>query len=177
MKSRRRDLGWCHGNMQYWRLLTLPGLKPVSRFQLAFAIWMYLGSPAWVAMGAICTLLLALSQTAAAQYVRVKAGTGAALFVIMMLMTFAPKIATGIDVLLEDVRRRSFGGFIPFVLNLTVETLFTLLLTPIVPLSHTIFLVRLFLFRRGATWNSQARETHTVPWRLAFAKIWREALA
>ena len=177
MEFRRRDLRWCHGNMQYWRLLTLPGLKPVSRFQLAFAIWMYLGSPAWIAMVAIGTLLLALSQTSAAQYVPVKAGTGTALFVIMMLMTFAPKIATVIDVLLEDVRRRSFGGFIPFVLNLTVETLFTLLLTPIVALSHTIFLVRLFLFGRGATWNSQAREIHAVPWRLAFAKLWPQTLA
>ena len=23
----RRDLRWCHGNMQYWPLLTIPGLK------------------------------------------------------------------------------------------------------------------------------------------------------
>ncbi len=113
MEFSRRDLRWCHGNMQYWQLLTLPGLKPVSRFQLAFAIWMYLGSPAWMAMTAIGTVLLALSETSAAQYVPVKAGAGTALFAIMMLMTFAPKIATVIDVLLEDVqspfvRRTSF---------------------------------------------------------------------
>ena len=59
MEFSRRDLRWCHGNMQYWQLLTLRGLKPVSRFQLAFAIWMYLGSPAWMAMTAIGTVLLA----------------------------------------------------------------------------------------------------------------------
>ena len=74
----RRDLRWCQGNMQYWQLLTLPGLKPVSRFQLAFAIQMYLGSPAWMAMTAIGTVLLALSNTPAAQYVPVKAGAGTA---------------------------------------------------------------------------------------------------
>src|SRR3974377_1266340 len=108
MKSRRRDLGWCHGNMQYWQLLSLPGLKPVSRFQLAFAIWMYLGSPAWMAITAIGTVLLALSDTPAAQYVAVKAGAGPALFAIMMLMTFAPKITTIIDVLLTRSARRSF---------------------------------------------------------------------
>ena len=34
MEFSRRDLRWCQGNMQYWHLLTLPGLKPVSRFQL-----------------------------------------------------------------------------------------------------------------------------------------------
>jgi membrane glycosyltransferase len=177
MEFSRRDLRWCHGNMQYWQLLSMPGLKPVSRFQLAFAIWMYLGSPAWMAMTGIGTVLLALSNTSAAQYVPLKAGAGTALFAIMMLMTFAPKIATVIDVLLEDVHRRSFGGFIPFVLNLIVEALFMLLLAPIVALSHTIFMVRLFLFRRGTTWNSQARESHAVPWRLAFAKLWPQTLA
>ena len=177
MEFSRRDLRWCHGNMQYWQLLTLPGLKLVSRFHLAFGIWMYLGSPAWIAMTAIGTVLLALSDTPAVQYVPVKAGVGTALFAIMMLMTFAPKIATVIDVLLEDVARRSFGGLIPFVLNIAVETLFTLLLAPIVALSHTIFLVRLFLLRRGTGWNSQARESHAVPWRLAFSKLWPQTLA
>ncbi|HEX5210713.1 MAG TPA: glucans biosynthesis glucosyltransferase MdoH [Pseudolabrys sp.] len=177
MEFSRRDLRWCHGNMQYWQLLTLPGLRPVSRFQLAFAIWMYLGSPAWMAMTAIGTVLLVLSDTPAAHYVPVKAGAGTALFAIMMLMTFAPKIATVIDVLLEGATRRAFGGFVPFILNLVVEALFMLLLAPIVALSHTIFMVRLFLLRRGTTWNSQARESHAVPWRLAFAKLWPQTLA
>ena len=34
--SSRRDLRWCQGNMQYWKLLDLPGLLPMSRFQLAW---------------------------------------------------------------------------------------------------------------------------------------------
>ncbi len=46
----RRDLRWCQGNMQYWHFLAMPGLKPVSRYQLAFAILMFLGSPAWIGM-------------------------------------------------------------------------------------------------------------------------------
>ena len=177
MEFNRRDLRWCHGNMQYWQLLTLPGLKLVSRFHLAFGIWMYLGSPAWMAMTAVGTVLLALSDTPATQYAPMKVGPGVALFAIVMLMTFAPKIATVIDVLLEDVARRSFGGLIPLVLNIAVETFFTLLLAPIVALSHTLFLVRLFLLRRGTSWHSQARESHAVPWRLAFAKLWPQTLA
>jgi membrane glycosyltransferase len=43
----RRDVRWCQGNMQYWRLLDLPGLLFMSRFQLAWAILMFLGVPAW----------------------------------------------------------------------------------------------------------------------------------
>ena len=33
----RRDLRWCQGNMQYWHFLRMPGLRPVSRYQLVFA--------------------------------------------------------------------------------------------------------------------------------------------
>ena len=36
----RRDLRWCQGNMQYWRFVLLPGLRPVSRYQLVLAILM-----------------------------------------------------------------------------------------------------------------------------------------
>jgi membrane glycosyltransferase len=176
MEFSRRDLRWCHGNMQYWQLLTMPGLKPVSRANLAFAICMYLGSPAWMAMIAIGTILLALSETHATQYVPVKAGAGTALFAIVMLMTFAPKIATIIDVLLENPQRRSFGGLIRFVLNIAIETVFMALLAPTIALSHTIHLTRVFLLRRGLSWNSQSRQSHAVPWRLAFVKLWPQTL-
>ena len=46
----RRDLRWCQGNMQYWHFLVMPGLKWVSRYQLAFALLMFLGSPAWIGL-------------------------------------------------------------------------------------------------------------------------------
>ena len=177
MEFSRRDLRWCQGNMQYWQLLTLPGLKPVSRFQLVFAIQMYLGSLAWMAMTAIGTVLLALSNTPEAQYVPVKAGAGTLLFAIMMLMTFAPKIATIIDVLLTRETRRSYGGIRAFAFNVAVETLFMFMLAPLIALTHTIFMTRLFIFRRGDTWNSQMRQSHAVPWGLAFARLWPQTLA
>jgi hypothetical protein len=52
----RRDLRWCQGNMQYWRLLAMPGLKPMSRFQIAWAILMYLSAFAWVAFMLLAAL-------------------------------------------------------------------------------------------------------------------------
>ena len=177
MEFSRRDLRWCQGNMQYWRLLTLPGLKPVSRFQLIFAIQMYLGSPAWMAMTAIGIVLLALSDTPSGPYVPVEAGAGIALFGIMMLMTLAPKIASSIDVLLRRSARRSYSGTVPFILNILGETLFMALLTPIIALSHTIFLTRLFVFRSAGTWTNQLRESHAVPWGLAFKQLWPQMLA
>ncbi len=46
----RRDLRWAQGNMQYWPYLVMPGLRPVSRYQIAFAMLMFLGSPAWIGL-------------------------------------------------------------------------------------------------------------------------------
>ena len=56
----QRDVRWCQGNMQYVKLLDLPGLYPMSRFQLVWAILMFLGIPAW-------TLMIALLPVAAWQ--------------------------------------------------------------------------------------------------------------
>ena len=177
MEFTRRDLRWCQGNMQYWRLLTLPGLKPVSRFQLIFAIQMYLGSPAWMAMIALGIISLAFSDTQSGPSLPVEFGAGTILFLIVMLMNFAPKIASIVDVLLQPAARRSFGGAAVFVLNVLAETLFMALLSPVVALSHTLFMTRLFVFRQAGTWTGQLRESHAVSWRLAFTKLWPQLLA
>ena len=54
----KRDVRWCQGNMQYMKLLDTPGLYPMSRFQLVWAILMFVGIPAW-------TLMIALLPVAA----------------------------------------------------------------------------------------------------------------
>jgi membrane glycosyltransferase len=177
LEFKRRDLRWLHGNMQYWQLLHLPGLKPVSRFQLLFAILMYLSSPAWIAMMAIGTLGLALSGTRAGPAIPVSLGAGAVLFGLVMFMTFAPKIASVVDLLLRAPARRSYGGSASFVSNVATETVHMLILSPIMALAHTLFIIRLFVFRRGGTWNSQLRESHAVPWRLALKRLWPQTLA
>lgn len=177
MEFTRRDLRWCQGNMQYWRLLTLPGLRPVSRFQLVFAILMYLGSPAWMAMTGIGVVLLALSDAPTGAYVPIEVGAGTVLFAIMMVMAFAPKIASVIDVLLRPRMRRTYSGAIVFTLNVLAEAVFMALLAPIIALAHTIFLTRMIFFHRGLTWTSQLRESHAVPWSMAFKKFWPQMLA
>jgi membrane glycosyltransferase len=175
MEFIRRDLRWCHGNMQYWRLLTLPGLKPVSRFQFVFAILMYLGSPAWMALLAIGTITIALRDESSAPLAR--SGPGATLFAITLFMVFAPKMATCIDLLARRSARVSYGGAARFLANVLSESLFSILLSPIMALTHTIFLFRLIVLRRGGTWNSQNRLSHAVPWALAWARLWPQTLA
>jgi membrane glycosyltransferase len=171
----RRDLRWCQGNMQYWRLLAMPGLRPVSRFQLVFAILMYFGSPAWMALLAIGALTLLLSDAPVAAVARI--GPGAVLFAITLFMIFAPKLATSLDALARHSLRRSYGGTARFLLNVAAENVFSILLSPIMAFTHTMFLFRLFALGRGGTWNSQTRESHAVAWRLAWARLWPQTAA
>ena len=164
----RRDLRWCQGNMQYWRLLFLPGIRPVSRYQLAFAILMFLGSPAWMALLVIGTLKAALTPNLA-DFIRPDAGL--ALFGVTLFMWASPKLATFIDVMLRPKERWSFGGTARFVLSFACETTYSFLLTPLMWCGHTLFLARL-PFRRTVGWAAQMRDDHAVPFGLACRALW-----
>jgi membrane glycosyltransferase len=168
----RRDLRWCQGNMQYWRFLSLPGLKPVSRYQLALAILMFIGSPAWMGLLVLGTLALASCDTPAGF---IRADAGMALLVCVLVMWFAPKIASAIDLLLHPARRRGFGGAGLFVINFAIETLYSILLCPILWCGHTIFLTGL-LFGREIGWIGQTRDDHAVPFTLALHNLWPHTL-
>ncbi len=58
----RRDSRWCQGNLQYFRLIGLPGLKPVSRVQLLWAILMFLGVPAGTMFAALLPMMTLHAQ-------------------------------------------------------------------------------------------------------------------
>jgi membrane glycosyltransferase len=158
-----RDLRWCRGNMQYLHLLRLPGITAVSRYQLVFAILMFLGSPAWIALLVLGTLAAAATPVPA-DFIRADAGI--ALFVATMIMWLSPKLATFIDVLTREKERWSFGGTARFLASAAVETVFSLLLAPIMWFGHTLFLARL-PFSRTVGWAAQVRDDHVVPLGLA----------
>src|SRR5450432_2982455 len=168
----RRDLRWCQGNMQYWRFLWLPGLKPVSRYQLVLAILMFIGSPAWMGLLVLGTLACAFSDTPA-DFIRADAGT--ALLVCVLVMWFAPKIASAVDILLHPRHRRGFGGTGLFIVNYIIETLYSIVLCPILWCGHTIFLTGL-LFGREIGWIGQTRDDHAVPFTLALRNLWPHTL-
>jgi membrane glycosyltransferase len=164
----RRDLRWCQGNMQYWHLLGLPGIKAVSRYQLVFAILMFAGSPAWIALLVLGTLAVAMAQTPA-DFIR--ADFGLAAFAATMVMWLSPKLATFIDVLTRAKERFAFGGTWRFLASAAAETVFSLLLAPIMWFGHTLFLARL-PFHRAVGWAAQMRDDHAVPLGLAVRALW-----
>jgi membrane glycosyltransferase len=168
----RRDQRWTQGTLQYGHFLFRPGMQIVSRFQLAFAMLMFLGSPAWIGMLVVGTLAVAFAPTPADF---IDPATGSALMVIILVMWFAPKIATMLDVLTRPGLRRAFGGTLRFLASAVSETIFFILLSPIMWFSHTLFLAGL-PFGKTVGWIGQVRDDHTVPWSAAWQQFWPHTL-
>jgi membrane glycosyltransferase len=161
-----RDLRWCQGNMQYWRLLGFPGLEPMSRFQLAWAILMFLGVPA-------TTLMVALAPLKAldADVVAFPAGLAIALYLTFLAMYLAPKLAGLADILLTRGAVARYGGLPRFLIGAVVEAVFSFLVGAVTTFRLTIFMAGL-LFGRSVVWNGQARDAHGIDWTVALRELW-----
>lgn len=168
----RRDLRWCQGNMQYWRLLAMPGLHPVSRAQLLLAILMFVGSPAWIAFMTLGMLRVGLADDPTQTF---DPQIGLLLFALIMTMVFAPKIATLVDVLASPAKRSAFGGVPRVLTGFVTEVLFSALLAPVMALAHTRFLLGL-LFGRAAVWPAQRRTGHRISLSDGFKRLWLQTL-
>jgi membrane glycosyltransferase len=166
-----RDVRWCQGNMQYFSFLGLPGLRLVSRYQLVFAILMFAGSPGWIGLYTLGVVALALSPTPA-DFMR--ADGGLLLLGAILIMWFAPKLATATDIMLRSDLRHAFGGGARFGTGVVMEIAFTFLLLPVMWLRHTLFMAALL---RGRTpgWAAQRRDGHTVSWSQAWHHLWPHA--
>ena len=159
----RRDLRWCQGNMQYLKLLALPGLKPMSRFQIFAAIMMYFGAPAWMLM-----TLAAAAKIVLGEANDVNLAFGLAMFLVMFAMSLVPKVAGWIDVALTPGGVRAYGGA-------PIETVFSILLAPAAALRVTIFLIGL-AFGRTVTWTGQERDVHALTPGDAIRGLWPQTL-
>jgi membrane glycosyltransferase len=168
----RRDQRWLQGTLQYVFFIAQPGLKATSRFQLCFAMLMFLGSPAWVGLLVAGSLALATAPSPAAV---IEPTAGGALLAAVLFMWFSAKIATVIDVLARPALRRSFGGSPRFLASVAVETVFFLLLSPIMWVCHTLLFAGL-PFGRALGWIGQTREDHRVSWRDALHQLWPQTL-
>lgn len=168
----RRDLRWCQGNMQYWRLLALPGLRPMSRFQIAWAILMYLGAFAWMAFVALAALKVFDTERADAPF---PAALGLTLFATMFAMSLAPKVAGLLDVLLRAGERARYGGGARLAGGALAEFVFSVLLGPVVAFRIALFMIGL-AFGRTVTWEAQARDAERLSWRTALAGLWPQFL-
>lgn len=168
----RRDLRWCLGNLQYLKVLDIPGLKAMSRFQLAWAILMFIGLPAWTLMIALLPLKV-LEDRGIADY---PAGFAAFLYVLFFAMYLSPKLAGFADILLTKDGTKRYGGTARFIASLLIEIVFAFLQGAVSTFRTTLFMIGLAFGKARIGWNGQARDAHALSFATAFIGLWPHLL-
>jgi membrane glycosyltransferase len=167
----RRDVRWCQGNMQYLKLLDLPGLYLMSRFQLLWAILMFVVIPAW-------TLMIALLPVAAWQAQAVPdfpTGAAKALYITYFIMYLMPKIAGLIDAMFGRGGVARYGGWLRFGVSAVLELTFSFLQGAVSTIRTSIFMLGL-LFGKSVVWGGQVRDAQRLSWSEGARHLWPQTL-
>jgi membrane glycosyltransferase len=163
----RRDLRWCQGNMQYWALLGLKNIQPMSRFQLLWAIMMFIGVPAFTLLIA----LAALKPLDGEDMSRFPAGSAIGLYGVYLAMYLAPKLAGFLDIAMTPGGLARYGGGARFAAGALFELAFSFMLGAATTLRTGLFMIGL-LFGRSVIWSGQSRDAHELSYATAFAGLW-----
>lgn len=166
----RRELRWLAGNMQYWHLLRLPGLRPLGRWQLIQAILLFAGTPLY--------LLFLIGAAAAAATDSVSpfpAHWVLGLSLAWPSALYSPKLLGYAEVVLMPAKCTRYGGTARFAFGAVAEFAFTLLTDAISAVAKTAGMLRLAL-GAPASWTPQNRNDRGVGWLEAARLLWLQTL-
>ncbi|MGI9424692.1 MAG: glucans biosynthesis glucosyltransferase MdoH [Hyphomicrobiaceae bacterium] len=167
----QRDVRWCQGNMQYLGLLATPGLYPISRFQLVWAILMFVGIPAWTLMIALLPIATWQTQNNA----DFPGGLAVGLYIAFFIMYLMPKLAGLVDTLLTKGGVMRYGGFLRFAASAVIELIFSFLQGAVSTIRTTVFMAGL-LFGVRVNWGGQARDSYGLTVASASRALWPQTL-
>jgi membrane glycosyltransferase len=164
----RRDLRWCQGNLQYLKLQSMRALQPTSRFQLIWAISMFVGIPFWTLIILLCALKPFESADLASGF-----AVDEALFLYLgfLGMFLSPKLFGFLDVILSRREAERYGGRKQFSLGVVIEVVFAFLLGAITTLHVTLFMVGL-AFGRSIGWSAPLRDVRGLSLSEAARNLW-----
>jgi membrane glycosyltransferase len=170
----KRDLRWCQGNMQYFRLVARSGLRAMGRFHLVNGILMYLGAPFWVLMlasGLSISLLGSGTGSASDPTADFPSALAFALYFGMLGIALAPRLLGVRDALLRPAARATYGGMWRLMASAVIDVAFSVLIGPILMVAQSLFIVGL-CFGRRVVWEAQDRDRHRVSSREALRGLW-----
>jgi membrane glycosyltransferase len=166
----RRETRWVVGNMQYWHLLRLPGLRAMGRWQLGQAILLFAGAPLYP------LFLLAAATAAVTDVVSpFPAQWALALTASWLGALYAPKLLGYAEVAASADKRARYGGPARFGVSVATEFVFSLLLDAVSVVAKTGAMLRLALGGR-VVWNGQNRSDRGVGWGEATRLLWPQTV-
>jgi len=151
--SVQRDRRWCHGNMQHVWFLFSGGLTRPSRVNILIGIMAYASSPLWL-LFLIFSPVLFIGGNVPVQ--------NTFLFVCAMFLLFVPKILATLHLISLPEQRRAGGGALKIMMSAVAESVFSMLLAPILMLFYTQFVWSSF-FGGSVGWGSQKRSDEEGP--------------
>ncbi|TWU41460.1 Glucans biosynthesis glucosyltransferase H [Novipirellula aureliae] len=168
----QRDQRWCQGNLQHAKLLLAENFNSLSRLHFGCGVMAYSASPIWVLFTLFCMVGMAIDSYTNRPMASSGMGPGALMiFIAAMLLLLLPK-AWGVLLIggnREQTRRH--GGYIRLWVSAIVETACSVLLSPIMAIFHTRFVIAVL---RGANvhWSAQQRDERGVRWGEAFQQFY-----
>jgi membrane glycosyltransferase len=174
----KRDRRWCQGNLQHFRLIGAKGWNHMNRIHLAMGVMSYLSSPLWL-LFLIVTSVEAYIQTQVIpdyffgnQLFPVWPQSFTVEMKVVLIFTLAmlllPKVMALMLIALNGTQRRAFGGLFRATASAVLESVFSILVAPVLMLFQTKF-VWAILLRRTIGWPAQQRVDHSTTLRDALA--------
>jgi membrane glycosyltransferase len=163
-----RDRRWAQGNLQHSRILFAKGLSPLSRVHLGMGILSYVSSVLW-GLSLVVGIVLALQSkqfipsyfsdevTLFPIWPEMDAVAAFTLFVATIAVVMLPKVLGAILVLRSPEQRRASGGALRLIGGVLVETVFSILIAPILMVTQSTAVVQI-LAGRDSGWKAQRRD-------------------
>lgn len=168
-----RDRRWAQGNLQHLGIVFSSGITTMGRLHLLMGATSYLMSLVW-ASSLLVGIVLALQglQMIPSYFVDEKTlfpvwpvtdpGAALRLFFATMLIVLAPKfLGLALEIKRTRHARESFGT-LRAVFGVLTETLFSVLLSPILMVTQTVAVFQV-VFGLDSGWRSQSRDANGIP--------------
>ncbi|MCU4674702.1 glucans biosynthesis glucosyltransferase MdoH [Catenovulum sp. 2E275] len=171
-----RDRRWVQGNIQHLALLPAKKLKWMNKFHFLLGAVAYISSLIWLSMlllSSIDAVARALTsnvffEQAYQLFPTWKIAKTELIYSLLFLtsgLLLLPKVMGLIIALVH--RRAEFGGVFKLIFGFVIETIFAIVIAPMMMVFHAYFVVCVFIGRK-VSWDAQAREGRMVPWKEAF---------
>jgi len=168
----KRDRRWVQGNIQHLGIVDTKDLHPISRLHFLLGAIAYITSFIWLLMLVLSTADAVVRAINSNVYFTevyqlypnwpiAKTELIIALILLTTMLLMGPKFL-GVVVALVH-RRKQFGGARAIIKGAFVETIFAVLIAPIMMVYHAYFVISVLLGFK-VNWDSQDREGRLLPW-------------
>ncbi|WP_064662680.1 glucans biosynthesis glucosyltransferase MdoH [Pseudoalteromonas sp. MQS005] len=172
-----RDRRWVQGNIQHLGLLSSAKLKLMSKLHFLLGATAYISSLIWLSMLALSTIDAVTRALNSDVYFNrayqlfptwqiAKTELIDSLLYLTIIILLLPKLMGVIVTLVH--RKQRFGGALKLTLGSIIETVFAIIVAPLMMVFHAYFVVCVFLGKK-VKWDAQPREGRMVPWKEAFS--------